>query len=404
MHRFYFFLRYFTYAMKSLKFSAIAYLLLIQLPLNGQAINSINFNYWYDPLAEVVIQMKPMSLGDSVAVFYRIRCNNAASTSYLLKWEKKDSYAQRQGNVVKPTDTIAVSNLWQEGKFVFAKPIKPWLLTVKVINIGTGKSWFFYRQIETHHPVNGFLELNGEKQWAPYLPADSRYVIRGSGSGNAIHFSYYKDNFPTPSPPFVVKEIKMDRFLFPDSIFTASANSELGPFTREGLYLAQEDTASAKGFSFLIKRTPYPKYNKLGDLKGPLLFVTTREENDALGLASEDKLKFDKIILEITKDKERARTFMRNYFKRVEIANFYFTSFKEGWKTDRGMIFVIFGQPDEVQMDGQYESWMYKNPNQSFNFAKAGSVYHPDHSVLVREKGYSEYWYQTIDLWRKSRF
>jgi hypothetical protein len=55
-------------------------------------------------------------------------------------------------------------------------------------------------------------------------------------------------------------------------------------------------------------------------------------------------------------------------------------------------------------MDGQYESWMYKNPNQSFNFAKAGSVYHPDHSVLVREKGYSEYWYQTIDLWRKSRF
>ena len=196
----------------------------------------------------------------------------------------------------------------------------------------------------------------------------------------------------------------MDRFLFPDSTFTASPDSEIGPFAKEGLYLAQEDTASALGFSFLIKKAPYPKYNKLADLKGPLLFVTTREENDALGLAAEDKSKFDKIILDITKDKERAKSFMRNYFKRVEFANYYFTSFKEGWKTDRGMIFIIFGRPDEVQIDGQYEIWGYKNPSQSFHFLKAGSVYHPDHSVLVREKGYTEYWYQTIDLWRKSRF
>ncbi len=390
--------------MTRLRLSILAWLLLLQLPSSGQAINSINFNYGYDPLAEVILQMKPMSRGDSVVVFYRIRCNNAVSTSYLFKWEKKESYAQRQGVAVKPTDTIAVTTNWKVGSFVFPKPSKPWLLATKVINVGSGKSWFFFKQIEAHHPVNGYLELSNERQWTPYLPADGRYIIRGSGSGKPIHFSYYKDNFPTPSPPFVVKEIKMDRFLFPDSTFSAMPNSELGPFVNEGLYLAQEDTTSAKGFSFLIKRVPYPKYNKLSDLKGPLLFVTTREENDALGLAGEDKLKFDKIILEITKDKERARTFMRNYFKRVEYANFYFTSFKEGWKTDRGMIFIVFGQPDEVQVDGQYETWNYKNPRQSFNFSKAGSVYHPDHSVLVREKGYSEYWYQTIDLWRKSRF
>ncbi len=390
--------------MRTLKFSAIASLLLIQLSSSGQAINSINFNYGYDPLTEVILQIKPMNRGDSVVVFYRIRCNNAVTTRYLLKWEKKESYAQRQGTAVKSTDTIAVTNAWIEGKFIFPKPSKPWLLSAKAINVGTGKSWFFFKQIEAHHPVNGYLELNGEKQWSPYLFADGRYIIRGSGSGKLIHFSYYKDGFPTPSPPFVVKEIKMDRFLFPDSIFSAMPNSELGPFTQEGLYLAQEDTISAEGFSFLIKRAPYPKYNRLGNLKGPLLFVTTREENDALGLAGEDKLQFDRIILEITKDKERAKTFMRSYFKRVEYANFYFTSFKEGWKTDRGMISIIFGQPDEVQVDGQYETWNYKNPRQSFSFSKAGSVYHPDHSVLVREKGYSEYWYQTIDLWRKSRF
>jgi len=378
-------------------------LLFAQTPSAGQAVNAINFSHWYDPLTEVILQIMPVNHGDSVEVFYRVKGNVPSATTYLLKWEKRDSFGQRAGTAIRSTDTVSLTSEWTHGRFVFGKPAKPWLLVVKAINNATGKSWFFFRQIEAHYPVNGYLEQGAEKQWSSFVAAENRFTVRGSGSGRPIHFSYYKDNFPTPSPPFVVKEIKMDRFVFPDSTFTVIPGAAVGPFTQEGLYLAQEDTTASEGFSFLAKRSPYPRYNKLADLKGPLLFVTTKEENDALGLAGEDKAKFDKVILDITRDKDRARTFMRNYFKRIEFANFYFTSFKEGWKTDRGMIFTIFGRPDEVQVDGQYETWKYKNPRQSFNFAKAGSVYHPDHSVLVREKGYTEYWYQTIDLWRKSR-
>ena len=110
------------------------------------------------------------------------------------------------------------------------------------------------------------------------------------------------------------------------------------------------------------------------------------------------------MILDITNDKDRAKNFMRSYFKRVEYANLFFTSFKEGWKTDRGMIFIVFGAPDEVQVTGQQEIWSYKNPRQSFYFNKAGSVYSPDHFVLTRDSKFTENWYLTIDLWRKSRF
>ncbi|MDZ4715353.1 MAG: GWxTD domain-containing protein [Cytophagales bacterium] len=376
---------------------------LAYLPSWSQAVNAINFQYLYDPLNEVSVQFLPVNRGDSIAIVYQVRSNQQA-VSYLLTWERKDSYAQRQGNALQQTDTATISSNGLEGQFTFSKPDKPWILDLKITNLSSAKSWHFIRQIEAHHPVNGFMEKDGKRQWTTYLDAESRYRIRGSGSGKPIHISFYKENFTTPSPPFVVKEIKMDRFLFPDSVFSVNPGSELGPFRQEGLYLAQEDTMSARGFSFLMKRDPYPKYNKLSDLKGPLLFVTTREENDALGLAGEDKLKFDKIILDITRDKERARTFMRNYFKRVEYANYYFSSFKEGWKTDRGMIYIIFGPPNEVQLDGQDEIWSYRNPRQEFYFAKAGSVYHPDHAVLVREKKYAEDWYQTIDLWRKSRF
>ena len=68
------------------------------------------------------------------------------------------------------------------------------------------------------------------------------------------------------------------------------------------------------------------------------------------------------------------------------------------------MIIIIFGAPDEVQVFGQQEIWRYKNSRQEFTFNRVGSVYHPDHYVLIRDKQYTEYWYQTVDLWRKSRF
>lgn len=390
--------------MRQIFLSALLYSLLSAIPGRGQAINNLNFEHWYDPLAEVVMHLNPVMVRDSVTVYYRIKTNNATSANYLVKWEKRDSYAQRQGQILGPTDTMVLRQTWQIGKFQFVKPVKPWLLVARVTNVTTGKYWYYFRQIEAHFPVNGYLEKGGEKQWDTFLEAGEQYTVRGSGSGKPIHISYYRDNFPTPSPPFVVKEIKMDRFLFPDSTFDVLPDATVGPFRHVGLYLAQEDTLSEQGFAFYVKNKPYPKYNTLSDLKGPLLFVTTQAENEALGRAGEDKAKFDRVILDVTKDKDRARTFMRNYFRRIELANTYFTSFKEGWKTDRGMIFTIFGRPDEVSLDGGFEEWRFKNPKQSFRFARAGSVYHPDHSVLVRDRSYTEYWYLTIDLWRKSRF
>ncbi len=387
-----------------MKFIPFWSLLLASLVGHSQAVNSINFSYLYNLQGEVSMQLHPVVKGDSITVFYLLTASNPSVTSYLIQWEKKDSYSQRQGGIFMPRDTVALSKGSVEGKFRFLKPDKPWVLVAKVTNATSSKSWFFIKQIEAHYPVNGMLERSGLPQWLPYQSASGRYRVDGSNPGKQIHFSFYRDNFPTPSPPFADKEFKMDKFLFPDSTFTVISGQEVGPFSQEGLYLAQEDTLSSAGFSFLVKKDPYPKYNKLADLKGPLLFVTTRVENDQIGDAGEDKTKFDKVILGITGDKERAKTFMRNYFKRVEYANFFFTSYKEGWKTDRGMVFMVFGAPDEVMMNAQQEVWAYKNPHMQFTFNKAGSVYCPDHYVLIRDKEYAEDWYLTVDLWRKSRF
>jgi len=170
------------------------------------------------------------------------------------------------------------------------------------------------------------------------------------------------------------------------------------------LYLAQLDTNAAKGFAFRIADVNYPRFTTLEQLVDPLVFVTTQEEFQQLKAATADKKAFDKVILDITGDAERAKNFMRSYFRRIEQANRLFTSYKEGWKTDRGMIYLIFGPPDEVSHTGSAEAWNYKNHKVRFTFVKSGTLYDPDNLVLVRDKRFAERWYYTIDLWRKSRY
>ena len=54
------------------------------------------------------------------------------------------------------------------------------------------------------------------------------------------------------------------------------------------------------------------------------------------------------------------------YFKRVDYANEHFRAgFKDGWKTDRGRVFIVYGPPDEVERHTNetdtkpYEIWTY---------------------------------------------
>jgi GWxTD domain-containing protein len=235
-----------------------------------------------------------------------------------------------------------------------------------------------------------------------YLTPKKEYVAH-SADNKPLFVSYYKTVFQPANPPFLEKEGRAERFLFHDSIFQLK-NGTRFTLKKEGLYLFQQDTTAADGFSYRIMNENFPKFTKIQDLIPPLLLITTPEEYTELNNANGEKPKFDKVILDITDDKDRARRFMRSFYRRVELSNLYFTSFKEGWKNDRGMIYLIFGIPDEVSKNSGNEIWTYKSPNVRFTFVKSGSVYDADNYVLLRDKRFTEPWYATVDQWRKSRF
>ncbi len=71
---------------------------------------------------------------------------------------------------------------------------------------------------------------------------------------------------------------------------------------------------------------------------------------------------------------ERNEAF-EEYYARINYANSNFRSYNEGWLTDKGMVYVIFGQPLNIErypsMYGDnrvYEKWIYRN-NREFIFA-----------------------------------
>lgn len=92
-----------------------------------------------------------------------------------------------------------------------------------------------------------------------------------------------------------------------------------------------------------------------------------------------DKTEKIKRFLEFWKKKDPSPNNEENeifdeYFRRVDYANEHFSSYTEGWHSDRGMVFIILGPPNNVdrhpfEYDSKpYEIWEYYNLNRSFVF------------------------------------
>lgn len=108
-----------------------------------------------------------------------------------------------------------------------------------------------------------------------------------------------------------------------------------------------------------------------------MYYILNDEEYDKLNSGSNDK-KTTK-IMEYWKQKDPTRSTpfneaMTEYFRRVDYAffNFQTTRDKDGAKTERGKIHILFGKPDNIEKDlisgKQYEIWTYIKLKKKFHF------------------------------------
>lgn len=65
---------------------------------------------------------------------------------------------------------------------------------------------------------------------------------------------------------------------------------------------------------------------------------------------------------------------MNEYYYRVHISNQRFSGHREGWRSDRGMVYILYGEPDAIEeynmeIDSKpYMIWLYYSVNRRFIF------------------------------------
>jgi len=148
----------------------------------------------------------------------------------------------------------------------------------------------------------------------------------------------------------------------------------------------------------------FPRLTTLGQLIEPLPYIARESEYSEFSSPGADRLRlFEKFWLGLGGNAENSRNLMKNYYTRAEEANLLFSNHKEGWKTDRGMIYIVFGPPSLTERQLSSETWSYSN-GYRFVFERVRRLQGNEpfeNYLLYRDPVYERAWTKEVDRWRR---
>lgn len=255
------------------------------------------------------------------------------------------------------------------------------------------------------HPDFGAFYANDVPFDQNYLNAGQQLLFKTSAGPNIQTF-YYPIKFDVPFPPMEIKlaPIPKELEVVNSGDFFANIPQK---FEQEGYYFLQTDTTLASGLILKTSHEAFPKVKDWDEMVQMVTYISTRKEHETLISAPDKKKALDEYWVQMTRNPETAKNLIREYFRQIEFANILFTDFKEGWKTDKGMVFIVMGAPQEVNFYLDREVWTYNGMNESskirFTFARVKNILTPHYYVLNRSKAYQPIWFKNISIWRSGK-
>ncbi|MEM9050527.1 MAG: GWxTD domain-containing protein [Bacteroidota bacterium] len=240
-------------------------------------------------------------------------------------------------------------------------------------------------------------------------PNKAYQLIYGLAGTRTVQVNYYNRSFPLPPPPFAYYEPKAFNYR-PDDTFELTSKSGTFEFTssKEGFYHFRIDDQDKKGFTLFVSNdVDYPNVKNTTTMSEPFRYLVSGKEYKKLIEAPALKPELEKFWIDWSGDKSRARNNIKTYYKRVETSNKFFSSHVEGWQSDRGLIYIIYGEPNKIYKTAQIETWIYgeeQNPlSLTFRFIKVDNPFTANDFRLEREDYYKPSWYRSIEAWRNGR-
>jgi GWxTD domain-containing protein len=250
---------------------------------------------------------------------------------------------------------------------------------------------------------------NGLPLFTDHVPSGMPVSVRCERcAGDSIRIARYPMPPSLPSPVFS-GEPRGRADPASDSAFTALANEngriDLGVLPTGSYQLVSPGDSA--GYAVHVLEQAYPYVDHPRALLPPLRFITSTQEFERLSKAEDTRKAVERFWLDATGDRERAREAIRIYYERVENANRHFSAGIEGWRTDRGLVHIVFGTPTSIYRTAQGETWTYGEENNlmslTFNFTRRRSALTGNDYTLQRDPMLKGAWYRNVESWRNGR-
>lgn len=270
-----------------------------------------------------------------------------------------------------------------------------YLKTISFTN-PSSRSFFERRSLDGRSSTSSWLNDQGPFT-VHYLPRDTLLYVRA-----------YTRNFPIAIPPYA--RMKDESFDFtPDSLFAVRSGDTL-TLAQEGIYHFQVDTSQNDGFTLFRFSSGFPKVVSHSAMAHPLRYISTQKEYKELAQhekAADFQKAVDSFWLKAAGSIERGQELVAGFYGRVQLANERFSSYLEGWKTDRGIIYTIYGPPSEVYRNDKGETWVYGSSSSvlsyTFNFIHVSNPFTDNDYALNRLSEYRYGWGKAVSGWRNGR-
>jgi len=364
------------------------------------------------------------STGD---LFFSEANSQGVPTAMLLLTVKL--YSMTQGKAMVDTSAVYLNIIREKDKqeYVYTIPLKvekgnEYLAEVKVLDrlrLIVAQNFVQFNTLSSTNKYNFKIQGHFDKNaiFSPVLRLDEYInLVYAHGHVDSLFIWLYKPFREVPEPPSMLLPEKI--LDYEPRQFVALPYSDTLPmmFPKEGIYLCSVDRNIKDGFTFMNFGPTYPRMTTPDVMIEPLAYLATQDEMAELKSAQKPKAALDDFWIKCAGNVDKARELLRIYYTRVLYANHYFTSYKEGWRSERGMIYIIYGPPDKVYKTTEGESWGYKKPVlQSrwggrftvtdsylfFTFKKRQTVCSDNDFYLSRSETLVTFWDKAVASWRK---
>lgn len=212
--------------------------------------------------------------------------------------------------------------------------------------------------------------------------------------------------FPPAYPPFSNKSVDEMKYK-PDSTFdvTITSGNLSIEMPAKGFYHIRSDENRNEGLTLFTFGNSFPGISNSDEMIKATRYLMNKEEYDDCMNAADQKAAIDRFWLTIGGSNERAKELLKKYYGRVMEANKLYSNYAPGWKSDRGMIYIVLGKPNYLYRGSKTETWVYgqeTNPNTfRYVFTKTNNPFSENDYILERSQFFKDHWYQAVDTWRQ---